>query len=88
MWSLIVSGNQSEYYQTNVPYTQYQATATYNDPQWAAAVRYGAGGIISKSLFCIPSRITTTFPRVIINNIFYFKINVFNKNAFPKILNN
>lgn len=46
----IFSGNASDYYQTTVPYTQYQATAAYNDPQWAAAaVRYGPGGIISKN---------------------------------------
>ena len=41
------TGNTGDYYQSSVPYTQYQSNP-YNDPQWAAAVRYGSGAVLSK----------------------------------------
>ncbi|XP_060570740.1 paired box protein Pax-8-like isoform X3 [Ruditapes philippinarum] len=45
-----VPGNTSEYYQTSVPYTQYNSNP-YSDPQWAAAVRYGPSGIINPQYY-------------------------------------
>lgn len=47
-------GTASEYYQTSVPYTQYNSNP-YSDPQWAAAVRYGPSGIINPQYYYQPS---------------------------------
>ncbi|XP_052265604.1 paired box protein Pax-8-like isoform X2 [Dreissena polymorpha] len=44
-------GNTGDYYQS-VPYTQYQTTSPYNDPQWA--VRYGPSGIINPQYYYQP----------------------------------
>ncbi|XP_045213894.2 paired box protein Pax-8-like isoform X3 [Mercenaria mercenaria] len=53
-----VPGNTSEYYQTSVPYTQYNSNP-YSDPQWAAAVRYGPSGIINPQYYYQPNAAST-----------------------------